>query len=217
MIRGVIRVLIADDQALLRTGFKVILEAEGDIEVVAEAGDGNEAIRQAQLARPDVVLMDIRMPDLDGLAATEEILRHRDPPSIVVLTTFDLNEYVYRAIRAGASGFLLKDAPSTRLIAAVRAAATGDSLIEPSITRRLVERFAEPVPIPVLPPEFASLTEREADALRHLARGLSNAEIAGRLFISPKTADHHVSAILTKLDVPNRRAVVVHAGRLGLT
>ncbi len=215
MIRGVIRVLIADDQALLRTGFKVILEAEGDIEVVAEAGDGNEAIRQAQLARPDVVLMDIRMPDLDGLAATEEILRHRDPPSIVVLTTFDLNEYVYRAIRAGASGFLLKDAPSTRLIAAVRAAATGDSLIEPSITRRLVERFAEPVPIPVLPPEFASLTEREADALRHLARGLSNAEIAAEMVVAETTVKTHVARVLAKLGVRDRVQAVVAAYEAG--
>ena len=132
----------------VRTGFRVILEAEGDIEVVAEADTGTEAIRQAQLATPDVILMDIRMPELDGLSATEEILRHPDPPTIVVLTTFDQNEYVYRALRAGAAGFLLKDAPSTRLIAAVRAAATGDSLIEPSITQRLVERFVEPAQPP---------------------------------------------------------------------
>src|ERR1700709_2287208 len=133
----VIRVLIADDHVLVRTGFRVILEAEGDIEVVAEAGNGHEAIRQAAFATPDVLLMDIRMPELDGLAATEQILRQRDPPTIVVLTTFDHNEYIYRALRAGAAGFLLKDAPSSRLIAAVRAAATGDSLIQPSITQRL--------------------------------------------------------------------------------
>jgi DNA-binding NarL/FixJ family response regulator len=125
----VIRVLVADDQELVRTGFRVILEAEGDIEVVAEAPNGHEAIRQAALVKPDVVLMDIRMPELDGLAATEQILRQPDPPTIVVLTTFDQNEYIYRALRAGAAGFLLKDAPSSRLIAAVRAAATGDSLI----------------------------------------------------------------------------------------
>jgi len=137
----VIRVLIADDQELVRTGFRVILETEGDIEVVAEAENGHEAIRQAALVKPEVVLMDIRMPELDGLAATEQILRQPDPPTIVVLTTFDQNEYIYRALRAGAAGFLLKDAPSSRLIAAVRAAATGDSLIEPSITKRLVERF----------------------------------------------------------------------------
>jgi DNA-binding NarL/FixJ family response regulator len=133
-----IRVLVADDQTLVRSGFRVILEAEGDIEVVAEAQTGAEAVRQARLARPDVVLMDIRMPELDGLSAAEEILRHPDAPTIVVLTTFDQNEYVYRALRAGAAGFLLKDAPTSRLIAAVRAAATGDSLIEPSITQRLI-------------------------------------------------------------------------------
>src|ERR1700755_718985 len=177
-VREKIRVLVADDQTLVRTGFRVILEAEGDIEVVAEADTGREAIRQAQLAQPDVILMDIRMPELDGLAATEEILRHPDPPTIVVLTTFDQNEYVYRALRAGAAGFLLKDAPSTRLIAAVRAAATGDSLIDPAITRRLVERFAEPKPPQGLPRELMALTERELDVLRLIAEGQSNAEIA---------------------------------------
>src|SRR5882757_6367 len=168
-----IRVLVADDQRLVRTGFRVILEAEGDIEVVAEADTGAEAIRQAQLAEPDVILMDIRMPELDGLSATEEILRHPDPPTIVVLTTFDQNEYIYRALRAGAAGFLLKDSPSTRLIAAVRAAATGDSLIEPAITRRLVERFVDPVVPQGLPAELQTLTERELEVLRLIARGLS--------------------------------------------
>ncbi len=151
-----IRVLIADDQELVRTGFRVILEAEGDIEVVAEAENGLEAVRQAALVKPEVVLMDIRMPELDGLAATEQILRQPDPPTIVVLTTFDQNEYIYRALRAGAAGFLLKDAPSSRLIAAVRAAATGDSLIEPSITQRLVERFAEPVAAPGIPDQLGA-------------------------------------------------------------
>src|SRR3954453_9297090 len=159
----VIRVLIADDQELVRTGFRVILESEGDIEVVAEAENGHEAVRQAALLRPDVVLMDIRMPELNGLAATEQILRQPDPPTIVVLTTFDQNEYIFRALRAGAAGFLLKDAPSSRLIAAVRAAATGDSLIEPSITQRLVERFAEPLATPGIPARLAQLTERELD------------------------------------------------------
>src|SRR3954467_7157708 len=173
----VIRVLIADDQELVRTGFRVILEAEGDIEVVAEAENGNEAVRQAALAKPEVVLMDIRMPELDGLTATEQILRQQDPPTIVVLTTFDQNEYIYRALRAGAAGFLLKDAPSSRLIAAVRAAATGDSLIEPSITRRLGERFAEPVHTLGVPLQLALLTERELEVLRLIARGLSNAEL----------------------------------------
>ena len=210
-----IRVLVADDQTLVRTGFRVILEAEGDIEVVAEADTGIEAIRQAQLAGPDVILMDIRMPELDGLAATEEILRHPDPPTIVVLTTFDQNEYVYRALHAGAAGFLLKDAPSSRLIAAVRAAATGDSLIEPSITQRLVERFVEPAEPVGLPAELASLTERELDVLRLVARGLSNAEIAAQLVVADTTVKTHVARILTKLGIRDRVQAVVVAYETG--
>jgi DNA-binding NarL/FixJ family response regulator len=210
-----IRVLVADDQTLVRTGFRVILEAEGDIEVVAEADTGLEAIRQAQLTEPDVVLMDIRMPELDGLSATEEILRHPDPPTIVVLTTFDQNEYVYRALRAGAAGFLLKDAPSTRLIAAVRAAATGDSLIEPSITQRLVERFIQPAPSAGLPQELASLTGRELDVLRLIARGLSNAEIAAELVVAETTVKTHVARILTKLGLRDRVQAVVVAYETG--
>ncbi|GAA4457823.1 response regulator [Phytohabitans houttuyneae] len=210
-----IRVLIADDQTLVRTGFRVILEAEGDIEVVAEADTGTEAIRQAQLVEPDVIMMDIRMPQLDGLAATEEILRHPDPPTIVVLTTFDQNEYIYRALRAGAAGFLLKDAPSTRLIAAVRAAATGDSLIEPSITQRLVERFAEPAPTGGTPPQLAPLTERELDVLRLIARGLSNAEIAAELVVAETTVKTHVARILTKLGIRDRVQAVVVAYETG--
>jgi DNA-binding NarL/FixJ family response regulator len=211
----VIRVLIADDQELVRTGFRVILEAEGDIEVVAEAENGHEAIRQAALVRPQVVLMDIRMPGLDGLAATEEILRHRDPPTIVVLTTFDQNDYIYRALRAGAAGFLLKDAPSSRLIAAVRAAATGDSLIEPSITRRLVERFAEPAATTVMPVRLSQLTERELEVLRLIARGLSNAEIAAEMVIAETTVKTHVARILAKLGVRDRVQVVVVAYETG--
>jgi len=210
-----IRVLVADDQTLVRTGFRVILEAEGDIEVVAEAATGAEAIRQAQLAAPDVILMDIRMPEVDGLAATEEILRHPGPPTIVVLTTFDQNEYVYRALRAGAAGFLLKDAPSSRLIAAVRAAATGDSLIEPSITRRMVERFAAPLAPARLPPELEALTDRERDVLRLIARGLSNAEIASELVVAETTVKTHVARILTKLGVRDRVQAVVVAYRTG--
>jgi DNA-binding NarL/FixJ family response regulator len=210
-----IRVLVADDQTLVRTGFRVILEAEGDIEVVAEADTGIEAIRQAQLVEPDVILMDIRMPELDGLAATEEILRHPDPPTIVVLTTFDQNEYIYRALRAGAAGFLLKDAPSTRLIAAVRAAATGDSLIEPSITQRLVERFIEPAQPKGLPTELATLTERELDVLRLIARGLSNAEIAAELVVAETTVKTHVARILTKLGIRDRVQAVVVAYETG--
>ena len=211
----VIRVLIADDQELVRTGFRVILEAEGDIEVVAEVENGNEAVRQEALVKPEVVLMDIRMPELDGLAATEQILRQRDPPTIVVLTTFDQNEYIYRALRAGAAGFLLKDAPSSRLIAAVRAAATGDSLIEPSITQRLVERFAEPVVVPGIPAELAKLTERELDVLRLIGRGLSNAEIAVEMVVAETTVKTHVARILSKLGVRDRVQAVVVAYETG--
>jgi DNA-binding NarL/FixJ family response regulator len=211
----VIRVLIADDQELVRTGFRVILESEGDIEVVAEAENGHQAVRQAALTRPQVVLMDIRMPELDGLAATEQILRQQHPPTIVVLTTFDQNEYIYRALRAGAAGFLLKDAPSSRLIAAVRAAATGDSLIEPSITRRLVERFAEPVPVPGIPERLAPLTERELDVLRLVARGLSNAEIAADVVVAETTVKTHMARILAKLGVRDRVQAVVVAYETG--
>ncbi|WP_027863146.1 response regulator transcription factor [Marmoricola sp. URHB0036] len=210
-----IRVLIADDQELVRTGFRVILEAEGDIEVIAEAENGHEAVRQAALAKPEVVLMDIRMPELDGLAATEQILRQQDPPTIVVLTTFDQNEYIYRALRAGAAGFLLKDAPSSRLIAAVRAAATGDSLIEPSITQRLVERFAEPAVAPGIPDQLAQLTERELDVLRLITRGLSNAEIAAEMVVAETTVKTHVARILAKLGVRDRVQAVVVAYETG--
>jgi DNA-binding NarL/FixJ family response regulator len=210
-----IRVLIADDQTLVRTGFRVILEAEPDLEVVAEADTGLEAIRQVQLTRPDVVLMDIRMPELDGLAATEQILRLPDAPTIVVLTTFDQNEYVYRALRVGAAGFLLKDAPSSRLLAAVRAAATGDSLIEPSITRRLVERFSEPVRPQGLPDRLRTLTERELDVLRLVTRGLSNAELAAELSIAETTVKTHVARILTKLGIRDRVQAVVVAYETG--
>ena len=208
-MRSVIRVLIADDQALVRTGFRVILEAEDDIEVVSEAANGVEAVRLAALDRPDVILMDIRMPELDGLAATEQILSREDPPTIVVLTTFDQNEYVYRALRAGAAGFLLKDAPSSRLIAAVRAAATGDSLIEPSITQRLVEAFVQPASAVGVPSELDALTERELDVLRLLARGLSNAEIAAEMVVAESTVKTHVARILTKLGVRDRLQAVV--------
>jgi len=210
----VIRVLVADDQALVRTGFRVILESEGDIEVVAEAADGVEAVRLAALHKPAVVLMDIRMPELDGLGATEQVLRAPDPPTVVVLTTFDQNEYVYRALRVGAAGFLLKDAPASRLVAAVRAAATGDSLIEPSITARLVERFAEPASSAV-PPALEALTERERDVLRLVARGLSNAEIAHEMVVAETTVKTHVARILAKLGVRDRVQAVVVAYETG--
>ena len=207
-----IRVLIADDQQMLRDGFRVILDSEPDLEVVGEAADGVEAVRQVQLLRPDVVLMDIRMPELDGLAATEQLMGLQDPPAVVVLTTFDQNEYVVRALRAGAYGFLLKDAPSSRLVAAVRAAAGGDALIEPSITRRLVERFAEPVQeTPRVPEVMAGLTDRELEVLRLVARGLSNAEIAAEIVVAETTVKTHVARILTKLGVRDRVQAVVLA------
>jgi DNA-binding NarL/FixJ family response regulator len=161
------------------------------------------------------VLMDIRMPELDGLAATEQILRQQDPPTIVVLTTFDQNEYIYRALRAGAAGFLLKDAPSSRLIAAVRAAATGDSLIEPSITQRLVERFAEPVAVAGTPEQLSQLTARELDVLKLITRGLSNAEIAAEMVVAETTVKTHVARILTKLAVRDRVQAVVVAYETG--
>jgi DNA-binding NarL/FixJ family response regulator len=214
-MNGVIRVLIADDQELVRTGFRVILESEGDIEVVAEAENGHEAIRQSALVKPEVVLMDIRMPELDGLAATEQILRQPDPPTVVVLTTFDQNEYIYRALRAGAAGFLVKDTPSSRLVAAVRAAATGDSLIEPSITQRLVERFAEPAVASGVPAELALLTERELDVFRLIGRALSNAEIAEEMVVAETTVKTHVAHILTKLGIRDRVQAVVLAYETG--
>ena len=216
-LRVTIRVLIADDQQLLRAGFRVILDAEPDIEVIDEAANGLEAVRLTQLARPDVVLMDIRMPELDGLAATEQILALKDPPKVVVLTTFDVNDYVYRALRAGATGFLLKDAPSSRLVSAVRAAAAGDELIEPSITRRLVEAYADAQARPAgeLPEMMRSLTERELDVLRLLARGLSNQEIAEELGVAETTVKTHVARILARLGVRDRVQAVVAAYESG--
>jgi DNA-binding NarL/FixJ family response regulator len=212
-----IRVLIADDQQLVRAGFRVILESEDGIEVVGEAGDGLEALEQVRATRPDVVLMDIRMPRLDGLAATERLMALPDPPRVVVLTTFDQNEYVVRALRSGAYGFLLKDAPATRLVAAVRVAAGGDALIEPSITRRLVERFAVPVEEPAGRPDAVrGLTERELEVLRVVARGLSNAEIAAELVVAETTVKTHVARILAKLGLRDRVQAVVLAYESGV-
>jgi DNA-binding NarL/FixJ family response regulator len=213
-----IRVLIADDQQLLRAGFRVILQAEPGIDVIGEAEDGADAVAQARDLRPDVVLMDIRMPKLDGLAATEHLMKLPNPPRVVMLTTFDENEYVVRALRAGAYGFLLKDAPTSRLIAAVRAAAIGDALIEPSITRRLVEQFAAaPLPGEVvgIPDALRGLTERELEVLRLLARGLSNAEIAAEITVAESTVKTHVARILGKLGVRDRVQAVVLAYESG--
>jgi len=209
-----IRVLVADDQHLVRTGFRVILESEPDLEVVGEAADGLEAVREVARLRPDVVLMDIRMPELDGLAATERIMATDEPPRVVVLTTFDQNEYVVRALRAGAYGFLLKDAPASRLLNAVRTAAAGDALIEPTITRRLVERFAAPDEEP-LPASILGLTERERDVLRLVARGLSNSEVAAELVVAETTVKSHVARLLSKLGARDRVQLAVTAYETG--
>jgi DNA-binding NarL/FixJ family response regulator len=208
-----IKVLIADDQALVRTGFRKILESEPDLEVVAEAGDGGEAVEAALLLRPDVVLMDIRMRRLDGLEATRRLA---GKTRVLVLTTFDLNEYVYEALRAGASGFLLKDAPADQLVTAIRVVAAGEALLAPSITRRLIEEFARRPPSNARPAELEALSPRELDVLRLVARGLSNAEIASELYVGDATVKTHVSRILQKLDLRDRVQAVVLAYESGL-
>ena len=207
-----IRVLLVDDQGLVRAGFRMILGAEPGIEVVGEAGDGAEAVERARELRPDVVLMDIRMPKLDGIEATRRITALRPAPRVLVLTTFDLDEYVYESLRAGASAFLLKDAPESRLVAAVHVVADGGSLFAPSVTRRLIEEFARPA----AKPEIEGLTAREQEVLRLVARGRSNAEIAAELVVSEHTAKTHVASILQKLDLRNRVQAVVVAYESGL-
>jgi DNA-binding NarL/FixJ family response regulator len=213
----VIRVLIADDQALVRGGFRMILEAQEDIQVVGEASDGREALAQAQELDPDVVLMDIRMPELDGLDATRELVQGDGSARVLVLTTFDLDEYVYEAMKAGASGFLLKDVRPEQLAEAVRVVAAGDSLLAPAITRRLVEEFVRrPRPGSDRPDRLSELTERELEVLKLLARGLSNAEVASALFVSEATVKTHVAHILTKLKIRDRVQAVVLAYESGL-
>jgi DNA-binding NarL/FixJ family response regulator len=208
-----IKVLIADDQALVRTGFRKILESEPDLEVVGEAGDGGEAVEAALLLRPDVVLMDIRMPRLDGLEATRRLA---GKTRVLVLTTFDVNEYVYEALRAGASGFLLKDAPADQLVTAIRVVAAGEALLAPSITRRLIEEFARRPPSNTRPAELEALSPRELEVLRLIARGLSNAEIATELYVGDATVKTHVSRILQKLSLRDRVQAVVLAYESGL-
>jgi DNA-binding NarL/FixJ family response regulator len=211
----VIRVLLADDQRLVRSGFRMILRDDPDLEVVGEAGDGEEALGLAEELSPDVVLMDVRMPKLDGIEATKRILERPEPrPRVIVLTTFDLDEYVYAALRAGASGFLLKDAPEEQLAAAIRIAADGGSTFAPSVTRRLIERFAGgEAPAP---PSLDELTPRELEVLRMLARGLSNPEIAAELVVSEHTVKTHVARVLAKLDLRDRVQAVVLAYECGL-
>jgi DNA-binding NarL/FixJ family response regulator len=212
-----ITVVVADDQKLLRAGFSVILEAEPDITVVGEAADGRAAVDTVLRRRPDVVLMDIRMPELDGLDAAERILAEPGGgTAVVMLTTFDASEYVYRALRIGVSGFLLKDAPSDRLLDAVRVAADGEALIAPSITRRLVERFSIAPPDPATVPELRELTARELDVLRLIARGLSNQEIARELVLGENTIKTHVTRVLSKLGLRDRVQAVVLAYETGV-
>ena len=211
-----VRVLIADDQELVRTGFRMILKAEPDIDVVGEAADGAEAVELARRLRADVVLMDIRMPVVDGLEATRRLLAASGDTRVLILTTFDLNEYVYEALRAGASGFLLKDAPAAQLVTAVRVVASGEALLAPSITRRLLAEFARRPPLNDKPERMHELTARELEGLRLVARGLSNAEIANELFVSDATVKTHVARILMKLDLRDRVQAVVAAYESGL-
>ena len=211
-----IRVLVADDQTLVRGGFRMILRAEPDIDVVGEAADGAEAVALASELDPDVVLMDVRMPHVDGIEATRRITEQSEhAPRVLVLTTFDLDQYVYEALRAGASGFLLKDAPEEQLTSGIRIVASGASLFAPAVTRRLIERFAGAGPQEP-PPALAELTARELEVLRLVARGLSNAEIAAELVLSEHTAKTHVAHILNKLDLRDRVQAVVLAYESGI-
>ncbi|PWU19256.1 MAG: DNA-binding response regulator [Candidatus Rokuibacteriota bacterium] len=210
-----IRLLVADDQSMVRAGFRMLLSGEDDIEVVAEASNGLEAVEKAARYRPTVVLMDIRMPELDGLEATRRIIAADADSRILVLTTFDLDEYVYEALRAGASGFVLKDDPPEQLIAAVHTVAAGDALLSPAITRRVIQEFTR-MPRAAPPKELDELSERERDVLRLLARGLSNSEIGGELYIGETTVKTHVTHILSKLRLRDRVQAVVLAYKVGL-
>ena len=211
-----IRVLIADDQALMRGGFRMILDAQDDIEVVGEAIDGRDAVEQYRRTAPDVVVMDVRMPAMDGIEATRRLTAAGPPARVLILTTFDLDEYVYEALRAGASGFLLKDRPPEELVAAVRVVAAGDALIAPSVTRRLIEEFARRPQRPAAPDGLDELTEREREVLVLMARGRSNAEIAAGLFIAETTVKTHVGHVLAKLRLRDRAQAVVIAYESGL-
>jgi DNA-binding NarL/FixJ family response regulator len=216
-----IRIVIADDQQLVRTGFRLILDAEEDLAVIGEAGDGLEAVTVVEREAPDVVLMDIRMPELDGIEATRRILAGGSRTRVLMLTTFDLNEYVYEALRAGASGFLLKDTPAEQLAEGVRVIARGDALLAPSVTRRLLDEFAsvggrESEPEPRIVEGLDELTSRELEVFRLMARGLSNAEIAAELVVSETTVKTHVARVLMKLGVRDRVQAVVLAYESGV-
>jgi DNA-binding NarL/FixJ family response regulator len=211
-----IKVLLADDQSLVRAGFRMILRAEPDIDVVGEAADGREAVAKAATHRPDVVLMDVRMPEMNGIEATRQIAAGESAPRVLVLTTFDRDEYVYEALRAGAGAFLLKDAPEHQLLAAIRVVAEGGSLFSPSVTRRLIEQFTARGEPPVADAHLEQLTARELEVLRLVARGLSNAEISERLVVTEHTTKTHVASILQKLALRNRVQAVVLAYETGL-
>ncbi|SBT41910.1 response regulator [Micromonospora narathiwatensis] len=213
-----VRILLADDQPLLRTGFRMVLGTEDDLDIVAEAGDGLEAVELSRRLLPDVVLMDIRMPRMDGVAATRAIVDARLPVRVLILTTFDLDEYVVGALRAGASGFLAKDVPAEDLVTAIRTVAAGEAVVAPRILRRLLDRFADVLPDPAATPPRAlsALTEREREVLVQVARGLSNAEIARALSVSETTIKTHVGHVLTKLGLRDRVQAVVLAYETGL-
>jgi DNA-binding NarL/FixJ family response regulator len=215
-----IRIILVDDQELVRTGFRMVLDAQPDMTVVGEAADGLAAIEVARAHPSDVMVMDARMPRLDGVAATRRIRQAGDLPRVLMLTTFDLDEYAFAALKAGASGFLLKDVPPDELLFAIRAVHSGDAVVAPSTTRRLINQFAPMLPEgdagAGVPPELACLTEREAEVLAHVAQGLSNAEIAGRLFVSEATVKTHVGRILAKLGLRDRVQAVVFAYENGL-
>ena len=210
-----IKVLVADDQSLVRAGFRMLLSDQPDIEVVAEAVNGREAVEKAARFQPSVVLMDIRMPELDGLGATRRILEADPRARVLILTTFDLDEYVYEALRAGASGFVLKDDPPEQLLAAIRTVAAGDALLSPAVTRRVIREFTR-VPRVTPPAGVADLTEREREVFRLIVEGLSNAEIGEQLFISDTTVKTHVTHVLQKLELRDRVQAVVMAYRTGL-
>ena len=210
-----IRVLVADDQSMVRAGFRMLLGGQPDIEVVAEAGTGLEAIDKVGRFKPTLVLMDIRMPELDGLEATRRILAGDDPPRILILTTFALDEYIYAALNAGASGFVLKDEPPEQLIAAVRTVAAGEALLSPQVTKRVIQQFTR-LPRPTTPAGYDELTAREQEIFRLLADGLSNAEIAGRLVIADSTVKSHITHILQKLGLRDRVQLIVLAYQAGL-
>lgn len=211
-----IRVVVADDQELVRAGFRLLLERVDDIEVIAEADDGTRAVTEVRRCRPDVVLMDIRMPGLDGLAATQQIVSEVAGTKVIILTTFDVDDYVYEALRAGASGFLLKSSPPERLITAIRTVAAGDALLDPAVTRRVIEAFNRQPVRTRRPVEIQRLTEREQEVVRLVARGLSNAEIAAELVVAETTVKTHIARLLAKLQLRDRVQAVVYAYENGL-